>query len=155
MARLRHRQYGVVPFRRSRTGQLQVLLVTSRGTGRWVIPKGWPMPRRTPAIAAQREAYEEAGVKGALLSGRPIGSYCYRKIDRADLGKIKVKLFMLRVKKQALFWPECGQRRTRWFSVRRAAALVGERGLSRLLRSVPDILERHRTLHRGVGGSKP
>src|SRR5688500_3546461 len=75
----RHRQYGVIPVRFGRGGQLQVLLLTSRGTGRWVIPKGWPMRKRTPAGTAEREAFEEAGVKGYLLSRRPIGSYRYIK----------------------------------------------------------------------------
>jgi len=136
------RQYGVIPVRRSARGQVQVLLLTSRGTGRWVVPKGWPMPKRTPAGTAEREAYEEAGLKGAMLSRRPIGTYRYRKPDQAELGEIKVALFVLAVETQKKDWPECDQRRTRWFSVAKAASLVAERDLARLLRSVPRLIGR-------------
>jgi 8-oxo-dGTP pyrophosphatase MutT (NUDIX family) len=138
--RPRHRQYGVIPVRLSRDGRLQILLLTSRGTGRWVVPKGWPMRKRTPAGTAEREAYEEAGVKGWLWSRKPIGSYSYTKADEAALGKILVKLFVLAVEEQMPDWPECNERRTRWFPVHRAAALVQERDLSRLLRAIPGVV---------------
>ena len=54
------------------------MLVTSRGTGRWIIPKGWPMKRKAPHAAAAREALEEAGVVGEVQSS-PLGSYSYEK----------------------------------------------------------------------------
>jgi 8-oxo-dGTP pyrophosphatase MutT (NUDIX family) len=141
-ARSSLRQYGVIPVRRSRKGDLQVLLLTSRGTGRWVIPKGWPMAKRTPAGTARREAYEEAGIKGSLLSRRPIGTYRYEKPDHAALGEIQVAIFVLSVETQEKDWPECEERRTRWFPVERAASLVKERELARLLRSIPRLLDR-------------
>jgi len=136
----RHRQYGAVPLRFGARDQLEVLLVTSRGTGRWVIPKGWPMRNRTPAGTARREAYEEAGVKGRLLSKRPVGTYRYFKEDESFSGEILVRVFLLAVEQQKKDWPERGERRSRWFTVRAAAALVKERDLARLLRSVPDML---------------
>ena len=135
----RHRQYGAVPLRFGARDQLEVLLMTSRGTGRWVIPKGWPMPNRTPAGTARREAYEEAGVKGRLLSKKPVGSYRYAKKDEID-GEILVRVFLLAVEQQKKDWPERGERRTRWFTIRAAAALVKERELARLLRAVPGML---------------
>jgi 8-oxo-dGTP pyrophosphatase MutT (NUDIX family) len=133
----RHRQYGVIPVRVARGGHLQVLLLTSRGTGRWVIPKGWPMSKRTPAGTAEREAFEEAGVKGALLSRRPIGSYRYMKNDEKFTGTILVRVFILAVEEQKKDWPEAHERRTRWFPAHRAATLVRERGLARLLQAIP------------------
>jgi 8-oxo-dGTP pyrophosphatase MutT (NUDIX family) len=142
------RQYGCIPVRRSRNGDLQVLLMTSRGTGRWVVPKGWRMPERTPAGTAEREAYEEAGLKGSLVSRRPIGTYRYRKNDRAELGDIQVALYVLHVEAQKKDWPECGERRIQWFSVTRAASLVDERELAALLRAVPLLLEGRQTSRR-------
>jgi 8-oxo-dGTP pyrophosphatase MutT (NUDIX family) len=70
----RPRQYAAIPIRLVARGQVEVMLMTSRGTGRWVIPKGWPMRHRTPAGTACREAYEEAGITGHLWSRRSIGT---------------------------------------------------------------------------------
>lgn len=136
----RHRQYGVIPVRFSTDGQLQVLLLTSRGSGRWVIPKGWPMRKRTPAGTAEREAFEEAGLKGWLWSRRPIGSYRYFKKDGDFTGEILVRIFVLTVEQQKNNWPEKGERRFRWCDLRKAAALVKERELATLLRNLPRLL---------------
>ena len=136
----RHRQYGAVPLRFGARDQLEVLLLTSRGSGRWVIPKGWPMRNRTPAGTARREAYEEAGVKGRLLSRKPIGSYRYFKREENLRGEILVRVFVLAVEEQKKNWPEMGERRVRWFTLRQAAALVKERDLAKLLRSIPKLL---------------
>lgn len=136
----RHRQYGVIPVRFSRDGQLQVLLLTSRGTGRWVIPKGWPMRKRTPAGTAEREAFEEAGLKGWLWSRRAIGSYRTFKQDENFTGEILVRVFVLIVEQQKNKWPEKGERRFRWCDLRKAAALVKEPELATLLRNLPRLL---------------
>jgi len=149
----RHRQYGVIPLRFGRDGRLQVLLLTSRGTGRWVIPKGWPMRKRTPAGTAEREAYEEAGLKGYLLSRRPVGSYRYLKSDEKFSGAILVRVFLLAVEQQKKEWPESAERRTRWFPIARAAALVQERELAVLLKTVPGLLVRPRAIA-GAGTRK-
>jgi 8-oxo-dGTP pyrophosphatase MutT (NUDIX family) len=135
-----HRQYGVIPVRFSRDGRIEVLLLTSRGTGRWVVPKGWPMRKRTPAGTAEREAYEEAGVKGWLWSGKPIGSYRYFKQDEDFSGEILVRLFVLAVEEQKKNWPEKGERQVRWYALRQAASLVKERDLAKLLRDMPRLL---------------
>jgi 8-oxo-dGTP pyrophosphatase MutT (NUDIX family) len=108
-------QYAALPYRS--TGELEVLLVTSRETGRWVIPKGWPMKGKTGSAAAAREADEEAGVSGEIAS-KPLGVY-----------------YPLRVTKQAEDWPERGQRSIRWFPWREAASVVHEDGLARLIES--------------------
>ena len=65
---------------RLKNDAVEFLLITSRGTGRWIIPKGWPMPGRTLAQAALREAYEEAGIRG-IVETSSIGSYQYYKCD--------------------------------------------------------------------------
>ena len=77
-------QFGVLPFRIDPERGLQILLVTSRDTGRWVIPKGNPIPRLQGHGTARREAYDEAGIEGAL-SQSPIGSYAYVKHRRSGV----------------------------------------------------------------------
>jgi 8-oxo-dGTP pyrophosphatase MutT (NUDIX family) len=122
-----------LPYRS--TGELEVLLVTSRETGRWVIPKGWPMKGKTGSAAAAREADEEAGVSGEIAS-KPLGVYEYMKFLRSGEGQpCKVRVYPLRVTKQAEDWPERGQRSIRWFPWREAASVVHEDGLARLIES--------------------
>ncbi len=116
---------------------MQVLLLTSRGTRRWVIPKGWPIRRLSPGATAAREAYEEAGLEGRIVSETPIGRYVYDK----DLGgdahaRVEVSVFFLRVSRQLDNWPEQAERETQWFDPEQAADLVGEPGLAAILRSV-------------------
>lgn len=134
------RQYGVIPVRFPRRDRVEVLLLTSRGTGRWVIPKGWPMRKRSPAGTARREAYEEAGLRGRLWSRKAAGSYRYIKSDAPHAGEILVLVFVLAVDEQLKEWPERRQRRTRWLAPRRAAALVQERDLAKLLRAIPGMV---------------
>src|SRR3569623_26252 len=69
-------QFAALPWRRMPDGSVKVLLITSRGSRRWVIPKGWPMPDRSPAQAAAQEAYEEAGVVGTPAD-KALGAYAY------------------------------------------------------------------------------
>jgi 8-oxo-dGTP pyrophosphatase MutT (NUDIX family) len=140
------RQYAAIPVRVVDGGRVEVMLMTSRGTGRWVIPKGWPMRRRAPATTACREAYEEAGITGHLWSRRSVGTYSYEKVDDKFSGEVTVRVFVLEVKEQLKDWPERGQRRRRWFDPRRAATLVRERELSRLLRALPGILQGRKSI---------
>ena len=94
------RQVGALPFRREGDGSYTVLLVTSRESRRWVIPKGWPMKGRKPYEAAAREAYEEAGVIGHV-GKRPLGFYLYDKsLKNRDSVLCQVKVFPLEVRKQ-------------------------------------------------------
>ncbi len=118
---------------REHAGTLQVLLVTSRDTGRWIVPKGWPMSGRSPFEAAAREAWEEAGVEGAVATD-PMGEYDYRKVLKsgADL-PVRVELFPLRVARVSDRFPEAAQRRRRWFVPHKAARRVAEPGLGALI----------------------
>ncbi len=111
------------------------MLVTSRGTRRWIIPKGWPMPRRTPGGTAAREAFEEAGLIGFVQEeDGPIGCYNYRK--RLASGRsvtVEVDVFILQVARQRRKWPERAQRTTRWYDPVTASGLVDEPGLAKLI----------------------
>ncbi len=135
-------QVAALCWRRSRKKGLRILLITSRDTGRWVIPKGWPMRQKTPSDAAEREAWEEAGVQGKI-SSQSIGEYTYAKY----LGPGKsipclVKVYPLKVKALLKKYPETGQREARWFSRRKAAKLVNEDDLARILLNFePDDLD--------------
>jgi 8-oxo-dGTP pyrophosphatase MutT (NUDIX family) len=104
---------------RLEAGRLRVLLVTSRETGRWVLPKGWPIPGLSDAEAAAREAWEEAGVHGAVVA-RGLGVYGYRKMLNGAGGiPCRVEVFPLKVTRLAHAFPERGQRRRHWFTPRR------------------------------------
>jgi 8-oxo-dGTP pyrophosphatase MutT (NUDIX family) len=130
-------QYGALPYRRRKTFRTEVMLVTSRETGRWVIPKGWPKRRKAPYASAAREAFEEAGVVGKV--GRfPIGSYSYKK--RLKQGKVvvcRVEVFALEVKRLKKSWPEQAEREVQWFSPTEAAETVSEPELSDIIRNLP------------------
>lgn len=119
---------------RIQNGKVQILMITSRGSGRWIIPKGWPMDGKTPAQTAAQEAWEEAGV-----IGRPInlclGLFSYRKCmdDRDDIPCVAI-VYPVKVKKLAKDYPEAGQRKRRWVSRKKAAQMVAEPELARILK---------------------
>lgn len=111
----------------------RVLLITSRGTGRWIIPKGWPMEGRTLPGAAAREAWEEAGVQGRV-GHEEIGRYVYDKEQDSGFSvTIEVRVFPLYVERAATEFPESDERRRRWFAPQDAARMVAEPGLKRIL----------------------
>ena len=127
-------QYAALPYRRVGR-RVEVLLITSRETKRWVIPKGWPIKGLKPHEAAAREALEEAGVTGRAKKA-PIGSYRYFKRCEGHFDYCRVDVFLLRVEKQLKTWREKGQRESRWFTFDEAADLVQEPGLVALLRDL-------------------
>jgi 8-oxo-dGTP pyrophosphatase MutT (NUDIX family) len=126
-------QYAALPFR-IEARQVWVLLITSRGTQRWIIPKGWPMVGRRPQEAAATEAAEEAGIIGEV-EDKPVGSYRYDKRLKGEATTaVQVIVFPFRVQAQADDWKEHGQRRFAWFRYQKAAALVAEPALRHLIR---------------------
>ncbi len=135
-------QYGAICWRMHR-GNVEVLLVTSRDTGRWVIPKGWPIDGLAPAASAAREAWEEAGVTG-LAAPSPLGLYGYDKVLTPDSSlPCVVAVFPLRVDELAAKFPERKERRRKWFHAAKAARKVAEPELRALLQSLaadPDLL---------------
>lgn len=119
---------------RFHSDDLQTLVITSRGTGRWVIPKGWPQVGRTLAETAAREAFEEAGVRG-VISSQPIGSFEYSKSDMPleCINQFSVAVYTLHYLERAKDWPEREQRVCEWVSPREAAERVDEIDLKRIL----------------------
>lgn len=128
-------QIGAIPFRREADGTLEIMLVTSRETRRWIVPKGWLIPGLKPHEAAAREAMEEAGLVGEIAK-KPVGRYTYwkRKIDHFVF--CNVKLFPLAVERQLPTWPEKNQRRCQWFSQQDASDLVDEPALGDIIRGL-------------------
>jgi 8-oxo-dGTP pyrophosphatase MutT (NUDIX family) len=129
------RQVAALPYRLGGDGRAEVLLVTSRDTRRWIIPKGWPMKGRKPWEAAAREALEEAGVVGRI-GRKPIGRYAYFKRREAHFDVCEVEVFLLTVERQVKTWRERGEREQRWFALEEAAELVDEAGMAAILRDL-------------------
>jgi 8-oxo-dGTP pyrophosphatase MutT (NUDIX family) len=126
------RQVAALPWRF--TERLEVMLVSSRETRRWIIPKGWPMAGRSAAAAAAIEALEEAGLLGAI-DDAPFGRFTYaKKFARGKRSALcEVDVFPLRVARQRSDWPEKDQRETRWFTAEDAAACVSDPELGDLI----------------------
>lgn len=121
---------------RVKSDKVQVLLVTSRKTRRWIIPKGWPMDGKTPAECAAQEAWEEAGVIGKPIN-MCLGLYSYSKILDGDAPEglpCVAMVYPVKVKRMMEKFPEAGQRKRRWVTRKRAASLVAEPELARILR---------------------
>ena len=126
-------QYAALCFRFLPAGGIEVLLVTSRDTGRWIIPKGWPMKRRKPYEAAGIEALQEAGVHGKVRK-KPVGRYTYLKLlDNGDVAPCVVDVFQIEVSRIAAKFKEKGERTVAWVSPEEAARRVREIELKSLL----------------------
>ncbi|CAM5529019.1 8-oxo-dGTP pyrophosphatase MutT (NUDIX family) [Aquamicrobium terrae] len=125
-------QYGALPWRLGRKG-IEVLLITSRRRGRWIVPKGWLVKGRSPAQSAAREAFEEAGVIGRAYPA-PIGDYVYMKFgEDGSAEPCRVTLFSLHVQGTLINWREKEQRQRRWCAADEAPDVIAEPDLSRLV----------------------
>lgn len=125
-------QVAALPWRIGSSGP-EIMLITSRDTGRWVLPKGWIESGEKPWRAAEREALEEAGVSGDV-SRKEAGRFLYAKvkfIGRAT--PCEVVVYALTVTAVADHWKEVGQRDRKWFAPEDAASLVDEPGLAKLI----------------------
>lgn len=130
-------QFAGLPFRvvkgKKGSKSVEVLLVTSRETQRWIIPKGWPMDGMTPANAAAQEVWEEAGARGKAYDVC-LGLYSYRKwMNDNETLPIIVAVFPVKVEEMADDYPEASERRRKWFSLKKAASKVEERDLRQLI----------------------
>jgi 8-oxo-dGTP pyrophosphatase MutT (NUDIX family) len=126
------RQYGVIPYRRANDG-IEIMLITSRKTRRWIVPKGWPISRKPSREVARLEALEEAGLEGTI-GKRPFGYFHYpKRLRDGSVVVCRVDVFALEVGRQRETWPECSERKRRWFESRRAIELVRERELKTLI----------------------
>lgn len=114
--------------------RLEILLVTSRETRRWILPKGWPIHGKTPAATAMQEAEEEAGVVGNAAK-KPTGRYTsIKKIGETEL-TCEVEVYPLEFLKQKLKWKERGERACQWLPADKAAETLAEPELAAIIRS--------------------
>lgn len=118
-------------------GQREVLLVTSRDTGRWIIPKGWPITGKDAPEAALQEAWEEAGVRKGKVTGAALGHYDYDKELKSGLPvAVETLVFPVEVKEMSDSFPERGERKRKWVSALEAANMVREPQLREMLRNL-------------------
>jgi len=153
-SRRRIDQCGAICCRVERGGRLSVLLLTSRDTGRWVIPKGYLERKEKPYRCAQREALEEAGIIGKVRK-RPLGYYTYLKDNETPL---TVSIHLLRLRNEVNQFPERAQRLKIWVSPAEAAQLVEEPELQALFRSIDTdnpLTSQDRLKPRRIAGRRP
>ena len=128
-------QLAVIPFIMHQ-GQPLILMVTSRETRRWIVPKGWQEKKVTDRDQAAREAFEEAGAIG-VVSDKPIGSYRYdKRLKNGSLKSLDVAVYALHVEELLDDWPEMEERERRWMTPAQAAMAVQEGALAALLLSM-------------------
>lgn len=129
-------QVAALCYRDGKAGR-EVLLITSRDTGRWIVPKGWPIEGKDGAQSALQEAWEEAGVRKAEIGSDPIGTYFYEKgLDDGDSIPIEAEVYLAQVTKLRDSYPEVDQRERAWFAPQEAANLVDEPELRDILRAL-------------------
>jgi 8-oxo-dGTP pyrophosphatase MutT (NUDIX family) len=128
-------QSAAIPYRRAADNSLEVLLVTSRRQGRWVLPKGNIKQGMLPHTSAAREAFEEAGVVG-LIERLPLGSYSQRKVAANGAATdVRVCAYAMLVNQELRNWPERAVRRRKWMRVRDAVEQVRDTALRSILAS--------------------
>ncbi|WP_052161493.1 NUDIX hydrolase [Hoeflea sp. BAL378] len=135
------RQAAAAVFRGSGDSR-ELMLITSRDTGRWIVPKGWIESDEDGPAAAIREAWEEAGVFGDVLPGGPVGHYRYvkQRTRRGD-ALCDVDVYLVSLIELRDQWPERDQRRRKWFPVASAIGLIGEEGLKDVIRDAFKMLK--------------
>ena len=134
-------QTGALPWRLAKGSKPEVLLVTGRRSGRWMIPKGWPMIGKSLAAAAEQEAFEEAGISGRV-DPRPLGSF--RDMKRNVFGEMEIEILVhpMSVEAELPDWPERGQRLRKWFPLGKAVEKVESRELRDLITTLGKQLKR-------------
>ncbi|MFB8796026.1 MAG: NUDIX hydrolase [Microcoleus sp.] len=124
-------QSGVIPYR-IQNGKIEVMLITSSGGKRWVIPKGLIEPEMTPEDSAAKEAWEEAGLLGQVFPDL-MGTYEYYKSGYT----CQVEVFLLQVETVVENWPEAYKRKRQWVSIPKAIKRVDEPDLKLILGDLP------------------
>jgi 8-oxo-dGTP pyrophosphatase MutT (NUDIX family) len=136
---VRFKQFAALPYRTS-DANLKILLITTRKKRRWSVPKGWPMKRRKPHETAATEAYEEAGVRGAVAR-KQIGQFKKRRSNKRRSVLCDVRIFPLEVKRLQGDWPEKHERSRIWVAPSKAAKLVNKGGLRRAIKQFERLQE--------------
>ena len=124
-------QFAALCYREGEEG-LEICLIKSRRTKRWIIPKGWPMHKQTPADAAATEAWEEAGLSGNAID-RCLGVYAYVKTMSTSLMPVIVMVYPVEVTEEHDDWPERAERKRKWFKPKKAAKRLAEPELRRIV----------------------
>jgi 8-oxo-dGTP pyrophosphatase MutT (NUDIX family) len=133
---VKFKQFGALPFR-MRDNDVEILLITTRKKRRWSVPKGWPIKDSTPQQTAATEAYEEAGVRGAV-GKKKVGRFSKRRVKKKESVICDVQIFPLEVRHRQVNWPEKQQRSRIWVAPRKAIRLVRKGGLRRAIRNLQD-----------------
>lgn len=121
---------------RGRGDKKEFLLVTSRDTGRWIIPKGWPIRGLKSNEAALQEAWEEAGVRNSKAAKQPIGTYTYQKRKSSGLEiPVETLVYSVEVKDLSEDFPEANERKRKWVKADDAAEMVNEAELKSIFRN--------------------
>lgn len=125
-------QIGTLAFR---TGKrpLEVCLITSRGGGRWIIPKGWPEPGLSHTEIAAKEAWEEAGLTGSVHPDLYASYETSKSIEPGTDLPVRMDIYLLANPNQATNFPELGQRKVKWLPIERAVERVEDHGLKKVL----------------------
>ena len=129
------RQVAAVPFRLTPGGEMQVMLITSRSTERFIVPKGWTMKGKSGCEAASVAAFEEAGVSGRMIEA-PVGRYRYWKRLSRHFVPVDVTVYLLSVESELANWDEADARQRAWLAPPVAATLIDEPGLASLVGSL-------------------
>lgn len=133
------RQVAAIPYRLNDVGRPEVMVITSRTTKRFVVPKGWPMKGKSGRKAATIEARQEAGVLGKTLK-KPAGSYSYWKRVSNCFVRVDVKVFLMTVSEVSLKWEERKRRRRAWLSPSEAAMLIDEPELASMVAAIDSLI---------------
>lgn len=113
--------------------EIWICLITSRETGRWVLPKGWPKPEKQNHLMAKIEAEEEAGLIGSI-SQQCLAAYHYKKkLHIFAAITCRVEVYPFAVSAQNLRWPEDHQREILWTPLENAITLIEEDELTAIL----------------------
>lgn len=126
------RQIAALPIITRPGGENRVVLVTSRGSGRWIIPKGNPIFGLLPCKTAEREAFEEAGLVGQVEND-PVGSFSFRRKRNGHDELCLVDVYLMQVEACLPDWPERGERSVLHCEPSNAATLVASDGLADLI----------------------
>ncbi|MEI4194273.1 NUDIX hydrolase [Roseovarius sp. E0-M6] len=130
-------QVAALCLRKGENGQTEVLMITSRDTGRWIVPKGWPIEGMAAYEAALQEAWEEAGVQPPKSAPVHIGHYHYDKqLDGGYSAPVRVELYQVDAPELSDSYPEADERARLWLSPEQAASRVDEPELAAILRNL-------------------
>ncbi len=127
-------QSAVIPYRVGEAG-IEVLIITSRNKGKWIVPKGWIESDLDSHMSAKKEALEEAGVKGRVSA---VSLGCYR--HGSSKSDPIVEVFLMRVQDELDEWPEQEERTRQWVSLERAYEHVEEEGLRSILDEATSVM---------------